>query len=602
MEKENTERIGKDEILNGFRVILKLFGKYRKEAWVFVILGIISSLANASVPYIVGAFVDALSDPTKVWSFWDVVLPLYIIILIIWIIVQIVLVVIERHIARESDAFGIKIWADYVFVGLKHLIYLPLSFHKKKKIGEVFEKIIMTANNIEGIASNIVIQLSPQLLSIFVAIGITFYINITLGFILSFSLFVFILIYVKKAPVLASMQKDMYKKSSRAWGDSYDLVMNTRRVKEATAEDLVTNKISHSFQNVVAGGWSKVLRLWGSLGFYQRSVIFLAQLAIFIYSINAVLGEWMTIGELLAVNGYVTMTFGPFIAIGRTWQHVQNGIVNINETEKVLSLSKEDYLPKGSDKRSAIKGEVVFDNVSFNYEDEKEKLVLQNISFTVNAGETVAIVGESGVGKTTLVDMLLGFHFPTSGKILIDGRDIREFELKKLRSSIAVVSQDIILFNDSIKANIAFAKGTDKVDDEKLKEVAELADAKRFIESFPDKWDQLVGERGIKLSGGQRQRVAIAQAILADPKILILDEPTSALDARSEQKLHDSLAEFMRDKTTFVIAHRFSTVRNADKIIVLKYGRIVEAGTHEELLGKEGEYKKLYDLQAGLGN
>ena len=598
--KKVNKKMTKEEVFNGFSVLMRLFGNYRTQVIIFVLLGILSSFGSVSVPYLIGLFVDALSNPATEKVILGVALPLYVVVLIIWATVQIILVLISRYIARESDGLAFLIWADYLVAGLKHLIHLPLSFHKKKKIGEVFERIIMTADNIQFISGGIVIQLSPQILSVLIALTVTFYINVTLGFVLFFSLLLVVFTYVSKVSRLASMQKDMYEKSSLAWGDSYDYVMNARRVKEAVAEELVTDRISESFESVVAGGWVKVFRIWGSLGFYQEFIMFIAQLVVFVYSINAILGGWMTIGELLAVNGYTAMVFSPFAKITRTWQHIQNGIVNINETEKILLLEKEDYSPKESCEQSKIKGGIVFDSVSFNYESEKESTVFEDISFTVKPGETVAVVGESGVGKTTLMDMLLGFHFPTSGKILIDGCDIRNFDLKKLRRSVAIVSQDIVLFNNSIKENIAFAKGTDEVKEEKIKKAAELADAKEFIENFPNKWDQLVGERGIKLSGGQRQRIAIAQAFLADPKILILDEPTSALDARSEQKLHNSLKEFIRDKTTFIIAHRFSTVRNADKIIVLKDGRVVQTGSHEELLKIEGEYKKLYELQAGL--
>ncbi|MGM0629198.1 MAG: ABC transporter ATP-binding protein [Patescibacteria group bacterium] len=601
-EAINKEKIGRKEIFRGSRVLLRMFGKYRKEVYVFIVLGVLSSLGNASVPYLLGAFVDALSDPSTVRVVFGFVLPLYVVILIIWACVQIALTFIDRHISRESDGLALRIWADYIILGLKHLIYLPLSFHKQKKIGDVFNKIIMTADNIERITSSIVIQLSPQILSIFIAIGITFYINPTLGLILVFSLFAFILVYIKNASSLADMQKDMYKRTSRAWGDSYDFVINTRRIKEAVAEDLVIEKMDNSFKDSVAGGWSEVIRIWGNLHFYQKGIIFLAQLTVFIYSIYAILGGWMSIGELLAVNGYVAMVFGPFTVIGHTWQDVQNGIVNINETEKILDMPKEDYFPKEALSQDEIKGEVTFENVYFNYENNTDRPVLKDVSFKVNPGETVAIVGESGVGKTTLVDLLLGFHFATSGRVLIDGCDIRRFNLEFLRRNIAIVSQDIVLFNDTIKENISFGRSDTEFNDEKLEEAVRLADADKFIEEFPDKWEQLVGERGIKLSGGQKQKVAIARAVLADPKILILDEPTSALDARSEYKMQRSLEQIMKDKTTFIIAHRFSTVRNADKIIVLKEGTIVQIGHHNDLISQEGEYKHLYDLQIGLND
>ena len=230
---------------------------------------------------------------------------------------------------------------------------------------------------------------------------------------------------------------------------------------------------------------------------------------------------------------------------------------------------------------------------------KKHKLILNNINFEVASGETVALVGESGVGKTTLIDLISLYFPPSSGEILIDGHNGRRLDLKFLRGAIAVVPQEPSLFNDTIKNNIKY--GNFEASDEEIIEAARLAHCREFIEKFPEQYNQIVGWRGIKLSTGQKQRITIARAFLRNPKILILDEPTSALDAKSEKFIQESLEKLMKGRTTFIIAHRLSTVRKADKILVLHEGKITEQGKHEELIQvPNGVYRNLYELQIGL--
>ena len=236
----------------------------------------------------------------------------------------------------------------------------------------------------------------------------------------------------------------------------------------------------------------------------------------------------------------------------------------------------------------------MFKNVCFAYKKDKGP-VLTDISFEVNPGEVVALVGESGVGKSTLVSLLSRYYAPISGEIFLDGIRLNNISLKDLRKNIAVVPQEVMLFNDTIKNNIKYGKVG--VADEEIFRAAQAANAHEFIEKFSKKYDQIVGERGIKLSTGQKQRVAIARALLRDPKILILDEATSALDSQSEKLVQEALARLIKGKTTFIIAHRLSTVRHADKIIVMDKGRIVQTGTHEELIRQDGLYKHLCSLQ-----
>ncbi|MFY8185970.1 MAG: ABC transporter ATP-binding protein, partial [Bacteroidia bacterium] len=250
-------------------------------------------------------------------------------------------------------------------------------------------------------------------------------------------------------------------------------------------------------------------------------------------------------------------------------------------------------------KEAAVASEIEFSNVNFHYPTRPDFKVLHNISFKANAGETIALVGPSGSGKSTIAAMVLRFYDPVDGTIKLNGKNTKDFELSKLRNQMAIVPQDVILFAGSIRENISYGKPNASL--EEIREAARKANALDFIESFPEKFDTIVGERGIQLSGGQRQRIAIARAVLKNPSILILDEATSSLDSESERLVQEALDKLMEGRTSIVIAHRLSTIRNADKIIVLEKGMVVENGTHDELIKNEdGLYRSLCRLQYDL--
>jgi ABC-type multidrug transport system fused ATPase/permease subunit len=584
-KEEKIEKINKENLYTGIKVLFKYMTQYKREIVILSIMGVLSAIGNGVIPFVMGRFFDVIVSPdtVKVLSY---VLPAYVALLILGGIIQLVTHILDWRISILSEKFSNVIWLDYLSKGFGYLLLLPISFHKQNKIGEVGGKINMAAGSLETIAGRIVIDLSPQILSIIIAFGVTFYLQPLLAALLVVGVVIYIFAFVRQIKPLAGYQKEYYDALGFLWGDSYDIVGNALAIKQATAEEYERNILTSKTKRAVPL-WMKLTKVWSGLTLYQRLTILSTQIIIFIISVVYINQGTMTIGELIAFNSYAAMVFGPFVTIARNWQTIQNGIVNIQETEKILSLAV----------KLDVRGDIEFKNVYFNYEEGKQ--VLQDISFKARAGQVIALVGESGVGKSTLIDLVSAYNFPTSGQVLIDGYKIEDISLRKLRQQIAVVPQEVVLFNDNILTNIKY--GNFESTQEQVEAAALKAHAVDFIEKFPEKWQQLVGERGVKLSVGQKQRVAIARAILRNPRILILDEPTSALDAGSENIITKSLDELMNGKTTFIVAHRLSTVRKADLILVFKEGRIIESGVHDELLQIEGgEYRRLYELQIGL--
>ncbi len=307
----------------------------------------------------------------------------------------------------------------------------------------------------------------------------------------------------------------------------------------------------------------------------------------------------VTKGDMFEFLLYSVFVGASFAGIAELYATIQKAIGAterlmdiLEEPIENISLDNADRFP-GNYK---IKGDVTFDNVSFFYPSRKELQVINNLSFDVKHGQTIAIVGPSGAGKSTLVQLLLRFYDPVSGSVLIDGKDSKEYPLTRLRSQMALVPQEVLLFGGTIRENILYGKHD--ATDEEIIEAARKANADDFIMTFPDKYNTIVGERGISLSGGQRQRIAIARAVLRNPAILILDEATSSLDSESERLVQEALDKLMEGRTSFVIAHRLSTIRKADKILVLEKGKLKEVGSHDQLmLIPDGLYRSLSKLQ-----
>ncbi|MDG2220451.1 MAG: ABC transporter ATP-binding protein [Rubripirellula sp.] len=343
-------------------------------------------------------------------------------------------------------------------------------------------------------------------------------------------------------------------------------------------------------QQLFTWWWTRIIEMiW-------EVVIPLASTALLLYGGYQIIGGELTLGDLMMFLVYLTMLLDPLATIAGSAVSFQNNLAGLDRILDVLE--SEEELPRKETSirldRPTVAGAMTFRNVSFQYPDS-EPMVLEDISLDVSPGETVALVGRSGAGKTTLTNLIARFYDVTSGSICLDGRDLRDIQLDSYRSLLGIVEQDVFLFDGTIRENIAYARR--RASESKIVDAAKAAAADEFIRRLPQGYDTTIGERGVKLSGGQRQRLAIARALLADPKILILDEATSNLDSESERLIQQSLAELLEDRTAFVIAHRLSTITNADKIVVLEDGRVAEVGTHQELLDRNGQYRQMVFLQ-----
>jgi subfamily B ATP-binding cassette protein MsbA len=309
-----------------------------------------------------------------------------------------------------------------------------------------------------------------------------------------------------------------------------------------------------------------------------------------------IMDNQMTFGDFLAFTLYLGFMIAPIVQMSNIGSQLTEAFAGLDRTEDIMNTPLEDAGGKRTLRLPNIVGEIKFQNVSFAYEEGKE--VVKNISFHAPAGSVTALVGTSGSGKTTIAGLAASFLNPDSGLITVDGNDLQMISLDSYRSQLGVVLQDDFLFEGTIKENILFPRPN--ASEDRLFQAVHAAHVQEFTDRFEDGLDTLIGERGVKLSGGQRQRIAIARAILANPRVLILDEATSNLDTESETLIQSSLKKLMQGRTTFVIAHRLSTIRQADQILVIEQGEIVESGKHEELIAKEGRYFQLYTYQARI--
>ena len=477
----------------------------------------------------------------------------------------------------------------------QHVLRLPVDYFDSTKTGVVVTRVMNDAEGVRNLVGTGLIQLVGGLLTAVIAIGILFYLSSKLALIILAAVLFFgaVLYFAFKNA------RPMFKKRSEAnatiTGRLTETISGIRIVKSYKAERheaRVFAEGAHSLLRLVLGTMRIVSGVSALSTFLAGSV----GLVVMVIGGRQVLAGQMTLGDLVTFTLYLGLVIGPVVQIVSIGTQLSEAFAGLERMREVLGEPAEDADDPHRLHVPVIRGDVEFQNVGFEYTPGVP--VLKDITFTTPAGTSVALVGPSGSGKSTLISLVAAFHRPTSGKICVDGHDLTDVRLDDHRGHIGLVPQDSFLFADSIAANIRL--GNPRATKEEVARAARIAHVDEFAEKFADGYETVVGERGVKLSGGQKQRVAIARAIVADPEILILDEATSSLDSESEALIQDGLNQLMKGRTTFVIAHRLSTIRKADQILVLDDGRIIERGTHDELMAVGGRYRSLYEKQYGI--
>ncbi len=550
---------------------------------------LISSTTLLGFPYVTGKLVD-VAQGAKEGIFNDINKVAYILIGILavqsifsFFRVYLFAQVSERSMAdMRTSLFG-------------KLMELPMTFYDKKRIGELTSRITTDIALLQDTFSVTLAEFIRQIATLVIGSIIIFYSTpeLSLFMIATFPILIIsALIFGKFIRKLSKKTQDELATANIIVEES---LQSINVVKAFTSELIEVLRYRKSMNSVVKVALKSATYRGAFISFIIFAM-FGGIVAVMWYGANLVQSGEMSVGDLLSFVLYTTFIGGSIAGLGDLYGQIQKAIGASERVMEILGEESEQEIADTPIQQLAINGDIEFNNIQFAYPTRKDINVLNELSFQVKSGEKVALVGHSGAGKSTIIQLLLRFYNVDKGEIKVDDKNINKFNLSSFRKNIGIVPQEIILFGGSIKENIAYGKPD--ATDEEILEAAKKANAWLFIKDFPEKMETLVGERGVKLSGGQRQRIAIARAILKNPSILILDEATSSLDAESENYVKEALDELMKNRTTIIIAHRLATIRKVDKIYVLKEGHITEAGTHDELLATEnGTYNNLIKLQ-----
>lgn len=585
--QKKKRKLSKDSLKKSLR-LYQYVKPYRGEFAIGLIFLVLSSLANLAFPKYLGDLVDAVNSDS-IFERIDNISLILIGILVAQAVVSFFRVVLFVNVTQKT-------LANLRQATYEHLIKLPIGFFSRKRVGELNSRI---SSDISLLQETFTTTLAEFIRQIIVIFG-----GLTILLITSTQLTLFMLMVVPVVMLIAVFFGRFIRSYAK---NMQDEVASSNTIVEETLQGIFNVKAyANEFFEIARyrKRTNEVARQGMKGGLYRGAFssfivlgMFGALVAVIWQGTNLVAAGELQVGQLISFLFYSAFIGGSIGGLANVYANLQKAIGATEDLMDIFNEGTEDIQSKEARlELSGFRGDIRFDQLSFTYPSRPDSKVLSNLSFGISAGEQLAVVGPSGAGKSTLVSLLLNFYKPDSGTLYFDDKPAEEYQLSALRDQMAVVPQDVFLFGGTIMENIAY--GRPGASEEEIIEAAKQANAWSFIKDFPEELNTLVGERGVQLSGGQRQRVAIARAILKDPRILILDEATSALDSESERLVQEALDNLMKGRTSIVIAHRLATVRDADRILVLDKGKLVELGNHEELISKEdGLYQSLSKLQ-----
>jgi subfamily B ATP-binding cassette protein MsbA len=476
-----------------------------------------------------------------------------------------------------------------------HIGRLPVSYYDANKTGTLVSRIMTDVEGVRNLIGTGLVEFVGGLMTALFALVILFRISIVMTLVAMAVISCFTLVLRKAFQTIRPIFRERGKINAEVTGRLTETLGGVRVVKgyhaEQREEAVFARGVKRLLDNVL-----KSLTAMSLMSLSATVLMGIVGALVMFIGARQIAAHQITLGDFVTFTAFLAFLIAPIIQVVSIGTQLTEALAGLDRTHEVLSERPEDADPRRSVELPAIRGDVAFEGVTFAY--EKDKNVLHDVSFESKPGTVTALVGSSGSGKSTIIGLIAAFHVPNQGRVLVDGIDLATVRLDSYRTQLGVVLQETFLFDGTIRENVAFARPY--ATEEEILEACRIARVDEFADSFADKYDTVVGERGVKLSGGQRQRVSIARAILADPRILILDEATSSLDSESEALIQEGLKYLMRGRTTFVIAHRLSTIRRADQILVVEAGRILERGTHESLYALRGRYYDLYTKQHGV--
>ncbi|MEQ3641059.1 MAG: ABC transporter ATP-binding protein/permease [Alteromonas sp.] len=562
--------------------------EFKQRVGLAILCLVAAKLASIGLPYVLKYTVDSLNGDLATLA---VAVPISLIMaygvlrLLNVLLGEVRDTLFGRVTERAMRRVGLKVF--------KHLHNLDLGFHLNRRTGGLSRDIERGTNGISFLMRFMVFNIVPTLLEISLVVGLLlFQFGISFALIIVISVVIYVGFSKKATDWRTQFVKQMNEADSTTNSRAVDSLLNFETVKYFNNERFEANRYDEDLAAWEIARRRNRLSLF-TLNAGQASIIAIAMTAMMANAALGVLNEEMTIGDFVLINAFTMQIFMPLNFLGFVYREIRGSLANIDKLFNLLAQVPQIKDAENAETLKTTNPTVSFKDVHFSY-GEKRK-ILNGITFTVPAGKKIAVVGASGAGKSTIMKLLFRFYEPNEGQIFIDGKDIKQLSQDSLRAHIGIVPQDTVLFNTSLKENIRY--GNPKATDNEISQVIKLAHLEAFIEKLPEGLETTVGERGLKLSGGEKQRVAIARALLKGASIMIFDEATSSLDSASEKAILSALRDAAKGHTSLVIAHRLSTIVDADEILVVNEGAIVEQGTHDNLLAKDGEYASLWQTQ-----